>query len=248
MKAKRIFVLQLEWVLAFLITTAAGIIHFYYWGHVGGLWRDEVNLADVSQRHSFSDVAKDSFPILMPLLVHIWRSAGLADSDQNLRRIGLLLGLGTLAVLWILSWKIRRAPPLIGLVLLGVNVTVIFAWDSLRAYGLGSLLAVALTASGFIFLQNPSGRRAVWLILFAELSVQVLYQNTVLAAAVCCGGWAVCWRRKDEDAALQVLLSAVIPAASLLPYVPNLMGFAVSSRVLRTGVELRHFFANLTGT
>ena len=248
MQAKRTSLLQPEWILAVLITAVACVIHFYYWRHVGGLWRDEVNLVDVSQRHSFFDMAKDSFPILMPLLVHIWRSVGLGDTDQHLRLIGLLLGLGTLAALWISSWKIHRAPPLIGLALLGLNVTLIFAGDSLRAYGLGSLLAVALTASGFIFLQKPSGRRAVWLILFAVLSVQVLYQNAVLVAAVCFGAWAVCWQRKDGRAALQVLLVAIISAASLLPYVPTLMGFAGGSRVLRTGIALRHFFANLTGT
>ena len=248
MQAKRTFLLHPEWILAVLITTAACVLHYYYWRHVGGLWRDEVNLVDVSQRRSFIDMAKDSFPILMPLLVHMWRSAGLGDSDLHLRLTGLLLGLGTLAALWISSWKIRRAPPLIGLVLLGLNVTVILAGDSLRAYGLGSLLAVALTASGFFFLQNPSGQRVGWLILFAVLSVQVLYQNAVLVAAVCFGAWVVCWRRQDGRAALQVLLVAVVSAASLLPYAPTLMGIAGGSRVLRTGIELRHFLANLTGT
>lgn len=247
MQVKKTFFLGPEWILAILITAVICVIHFYYWLHVGGLWRDEVNVVDVSQ-HSFFDMAKDSFPILMPLLVHIWKAIGFGDNDLHLRLIGLFVGLGTLATLWIAGWKIRRAPPLIGLVLLGLNVTLIIVGDSLRAYGLGTLLAVALTASAFAFLDKPSGLRATWLILFAVLSVQVLYHNAVVVAAVCFGAWAVCWRRKDGRAALKVLLVAVISVASLLPYLANLKAAADTSQVLRKGIALPYFFANLNQT
>ena len=80
MQAKKTLFLA-EWILASLITAIACVIHFYYWRHVGGLWRDEVNLVDISARHSFFDMAKDSFPVLMPLLVHIWRAAGFGGND-----------------------------------------------------------------------------------------------------------------------------------------------------------------------
>jgi hypothetical protein len=242
MQAKKTLLLQPEWIAALLITAAACFIHIFYWLHVGGLWRDEVNLVAISGRHSFSEMGKDSFPILMPLILHLWAAAGLGDSDLHLRFIGLSVGLGTLAALWIASWKIRRAPPLAGLVLLGLNDTSVFFGDSLRAYGLGSLCAVALTAAAFVYLQKPSGRRAAWLMLFAVLSVQVLYHNVVLVAAISFGAWAVCWRRKDRRAALQVLLVAVVAAISLLPYLPNLLTNVDTSMVIRTGAKLRRFF------
>lgn len=248
MQAKKTFLLQPEWMAAFLITLVVVIMHFYYWLHVGGLWRDEVNSVDISRRHTLYEMGGDSFPLLMPLLLRVWAAAGLGDSHLHLRIFGLLMGLGILAALWVAGWKIRRAPPLLGLVLFGLNDILVFAGDSLRAYGLGSLLAVVLTAAAFVFVQKPSGCQAAWLVLFAVLSVQVLYHNAVAVAAICFGAWAVCWRRKDRRAALQVLLVAVAAAASLLPYLSNLLATADTSRVLRIGVKLPRFFASYNDT
>ena len=248
MQPKKTFLLQPEWAAALLLTAVIVALHFYFWLHVGGLWRDEVNSVNLAGSHSLAAMEKDSFPLLMPLSLHIWIALGLGNSDLHLRLFGLLVGLGILAALWGSGWKIRRAPPLLGLVLLGLNSTLIFFGDSLRAYGLGSLLALVLTASAFLFLQRPSVSRAVWLALFAVLSVQVLYHNAVLVAAVCCGAWAVCWRRKDGRGALQILLVAVLSAASLLPYTHNLVAGAHASEVLRTGIEFPRFFSSFNDT
>jgi hypothetical protein len=248
MKPEKAFWRQPEWIAAILLTAAAVVLHFHFWSHIGGLWRDEVNQVNVSAKHSFAEMEKDSFPILMPLLVHIWLALGLGNSDLNLRLFGLLVGLGILAALWVSSWKTRRAPPLLSLALFGLNSSLVFFGDSLRAYGLGSLLAAALTACAFIFLQQPSTARAIWLTLTAILSVQLLYNNAVLVAAICFGAWAVCWRRKDGRAALQVLLVAVISATSLLPYTQNLIAGATAASVLRTGVKLSRFFASYNDT
>lgn len=248
MQAKKAFLLQPEWIAAVLITAAAIALHFYYWLYVGGLWRDEVNLVNLSARHSLAEMQKDSFPILMPLTFHTWMAIGFANSDLNLRLFGLLVGLGILAALWVSGWKIRHAPPLLGLVLLCLNSTLIFFGDSLRAYGLGSLLALALMASAFVFLQKPSISRVIWLGLFAVLSVQTLYHNVVLVAAICFGAWAVCWRRKDGRGALQILFVAIVSAASLLPYWHNLVSATKTSVVIRTGVDLWRFFASYNDT
>ncbi|HUA64929.1 MAG TPA: hypothetical protein VME24_03715, partial [Alphaproteobacteria bacterium] len=236
--------LQPEWIVALLATLAACALHFYYWLHIGGLWRDEVNLIVLSSQHSFADMARDSFPVLMPLIVRFWFAIGLAGSDIHLRLIGLIVGLGTVAALWVGAWKIRREPPLIGLVLLGLNSIMIFFGDSLRAYGLGSVAAIMLTASAFIFLKKPSAPRAGWMAFFATLSVQVLYHNVVLVAAVCFGAWAVCWRRADGRAAVQILIGAIVSAASLLPYVRMLSSITSggpASMVFRTGATMRRF-------
>jgi hypothetical protein len=248
MQAKTRFLPQPEWIVAVLVTAAAVALHFYYWLHIGGLWRDEVNQVSISTRHSFVEMAKDSFPVLTPLAVHAWVAAGPGASDLGLRAFGLLVGLGILAMLWISSWKIRRAPPLLALVLFGLNSSLIFFGDSIRAYGLGSLLAAALTASAFYFVQKPSIARAIWLGLSAMLSVQVLYNNAVLVAAVCFGAWAVCWRRNDKRAAVQILLVAVVSAASLIPYWGNLVANVGTSVILRSGVELLRFFNSYKDT
>ncbi len=247
MQPKKLF-LQPEWLVAAVITAAAVFLHVHYWRHIGGLWRDEVNLVSISGRHSFVEMEKDSFPIIMPLTVHAWLAAGLGNNDLDLRLLGLLVGVGILIALWLSSWKIRRAPPLIGLVLFGLNNYLIFFGDSLRAYGLGSLFAIALTASAFVFLQQPSLSRAIWFGVFAILSVQVLYHNAVLVAAICFGAWAVAWRRKNGRMALQILVIAILSAVSLLPYIGNLVANVGTSEVLRSGVKLPRFFASYTDT
>ncbi|HTV43240.1 MAG TPA: hypothetical protein VMF08_21935 [Candidatus Sulfotelmatobacter sp.] len=240
------FFRRAQWVIAILITGVSILFHLYYWLHVGGLWRDEVNLVNLSGHHTLAEMERDSFPLLMPVTLHAWMAVGLGNSDLALRLLGLLIGLGILAALWVSSWKIRREPPMIGLVLLSLNNAVIFFGDSLRAYGLGSLLAVILTASAFVYVQRPSMARAAWLALFAILSVQILYHNAVLVAAVCFGAWAVCWRRKDGRAALQVLAVAVLSAASLLPYAHTLT--SPGDPTLHSGVELPRLFATYTDT
>ena len=249
MDKKETFLRRAEWIIAVLITGVAIAFHLYYWLHVGGLWRDEVNLVNLSGHHTLAEMERDSFPLLMPLTLHAWMALGLGNSDLDLRLLGLLVGLGILAALWVSSWKIRREPPLIGLVLLSLNNEVIFFGDSLRAYGLGSLAAVILTASAFVYVQKPSTLRAAWLALFAILSVQILYHNTVLVAAVCFGAWAVCWRRRDGRAAVQVLAVAVLSAASLLPYVHNIAAASGGGDpTLHSGVELPRLFSTYTDT
>ncbi len=232
--------LQPEWIVAILITAAAVGLHLYFWLHTGGLWRDEANMANDFSRHSFSEMARDSTPLLGPLAVHGWMMAG-GQSDLALRFLGLLFGLGLIAVLWMASWKVRRAPPLAGLVLFGLSSTVIIFGDSLRPYGPGSLFAMALVTAAFVFLQKPSITRVIWLALFAVLSVQTLYHNVVIVAAVCFGAWAVCWRRKDKRAAFQVLCVAALAAISLLPGLHALLSNPDASQVLRKGMNRFRF-------
>ncbi len=176
---------QPEWILALAATLAVVWLHFYFLWHAGGFWRDEVNLINLSGRHSLTEMSKDSFPVLMPLLVSGWTAIGLGQNDLSLRLLGTLIGLALPAALWLAAWKIRRAPPLLGLVLLTLNSTVITFGDSLRAFGLGSVLILLTTAAAGWFLKNPTWRRAGVLAALAVLSVQALYQNAVFIAAIC---------------------------------------------------------------
>jgi hypothetical protein len=123
--------------------------------------------------------------------------------------------------LWLPAWSARRAPPLLGLIIFGLNGTAIFWSDYLRAYGLGSLLILLAMAAMCSLLGKPTWQRAGILAFAAVLSVQALYQNAVFFAAICLGGWLVCWLRKDDRAAGKILAAALVAAASLLPYLAS---------------------------
>lgn len=233
-----------EWLAAILITAAIVWLHFYFLLHAGGFWRDEVNLINLAGRHSLGDMSKDSFPALMPLLVHGWIAAGLGQNDLSLRLLGFLAGLGIPAALWAAAWTARRSPPLSSLALLGLNMTVISYGDSLRAYGLGSLFIVLTVAAMWAFLKNPSWPRAGILAAAAILSVQSLYQNAVLFAAICFGAWTICIRRKNFQAAAKILLAAIAAAASLLPYFKIIFSLPEASAPLRVGFQPAIVFAN----
>lgn len=226
-------------ILALALTALIVCLHVYFLCHAGGFSRDEVNLINLSHCQSFAEMEKDSFPVLMPVAVRIWSALGLGGNDFGLRILGALIGLGTPAGLWLAAWKIRRSPPLLGLSLLALNSTFITYGDSLRAYGLGSLAILLAAAAAGLFLINPTRTRAAILALLAMVSVQALYQNAVLVAAICLGAWAVCAKEKNAAAALKILLVAAVSAASLLPYWPHVAALPDAARGLRGGFDLQ---------
>lgn len=226
-----------SWGVALLVTALAVGLHVYFWQQAGGLWRDEVNLVNLAKLDSLRAMSRDSFPVLMPLVVRGWDWLGPGKSDAGLRLLGMLIGLGLPAALWLAAWKFHRSPPLVGVALLALNGTVIVFGDSLRAHGLGSLLILLTAVAACWFMAKPSrGRATVWTLL-AVASVQTLFHNSIFIAAICAGTWAVCIRRKDLRAALKVLLVGLVAAASLLPYVSNFIALNNSAGSLRTGVE-----------
>jgi hypothetical protein len=243
--SQKTFLRQPDWVVAVLITATVIWLHCFFSIHVGGLWRDEVNLVNLAGRHSLNDMAKDSFPVLMPLIVRGWLAVGLGRSDEGLRFLGALIGLGMVAALWVSAWMTRGSPPLLSLVLLALNSTVVSYGDSLRGYGLGSLLIVLTVGAAGAFLRCSSPRRAGWLALSAVLSVQTLYQNAVFVGAICIASWAVCARRKAWRAAMWILGAGLVAAGSLLPYVPILVSGRSSVEVLRTDLHFKYVLDNL---
>ena len=122
-----------DWLAAVLVTLAIIGLHLFFLFHAGGFWRDEVNVINLAGSHSLSFMARDSFPVLMPLLIKGWAALGLAGSDLKVRLLGSVIGLGLTGALWLAAWTTRRTPPLLSLILLGLNGTGIFWGDSLRA-------------------------------------------------------------------------------------------------------------------
>ncbi len=226
---------RLEWIAAAIITLVIVWLHFHFWQNAGGLWRDEVNLVNLAASPTLADMTRDSFPILMPLLVKLWSTLG--PSDSWLRLLGMFFGLAIPAAFWAVA-RATRQPPRFSLVLFGLNALLICYGDSLRAYGLGSALIVLALAAMWSLLKNPTWPRAALLALAATLSVQALYQNSVLFFAVCLGGFAVCARRKDFPTALKIFAAGLAAAASLLPYHATLAGLPQAAVELRRGFSL----------
>ena len=221
-----------EWLLALLITFVVVGLHLHFWQQAGGLWRDEVNLVNLAASPTLADMMRDSFPILMPLLVKGWSQFG--TSDMWLRTLGMFFGLTIPSAFWLVA-KMTRRPPLFSLVFFGLNALLICYGDSLRAYGFGSALIVAALAALLFLLRQPSWPRAALLALVATLCVQVLYQNSVLFLAICVGGFAVCWRRNDLATALKIFTAGSVAAISLLPYYQTFQALPQTAIGLRRG-------------
>ncbi|HEY5042467.1 MAG TPA: hypothetical protein VIK53_10735 [Verrucomicrobiae bacterium] len=228
----KFFPARVEWFTAALITLAIIWMHFHFWENAGGLWRDEVNLVNLANSPSLAAMIQDSFPILMPLLVKLWSNFG--ATDIWLRLLGLCCGLAIPAAFWAVARATRR-PPVFSLVFFGLNSLMICYGDSLRAYGLGTALIVFALAAMCSFLKNPTWSRAGILALAATLSVQALYQNSILFFAICLGAFAVCWQQKNPSAAVKILCAGCVAAISLLPYANNVVGLSRAVNVERSG-------------
>ncbi len=206
------------WLAAGLVTLVLLGLHGWLLVHAGAFCGDEVNVINLAGTHSLGAMTRDSFPVLLPVLVGGWQALGLGGTNLGLRLLGFLVGVGVTGALWLPALAARRAPPWWGLILFGLNGTAIFWTDYLRAYGLGTLLLLLTLAAIVFLLQKPSWRRTGILGLAAVLSVQALYQNAVFFAGMALGGWLVCWLRKDKSAALKIFAAALAAALSLLPY------------------------------
>lgn len=213
-----------EWVIGGLATCVAIFLHVDFVAHAGGLWRDEAGLVGLSTLPSFRDVwrmlAHDHCPILMPALIRGWCHADWGATDIGLRVLGLIAGLLLPAAFWAASLIHRRGTPLLPLGLVVLNAEVIRTTDSLRAYGLGSALAVLLLPLIWRLAQKPSPGNAALAAVTAVGSVQGLYQNAFFVFAACCAGFVLCLRKRRGNGWLWILAVGIAAAASLVPYAP----------------------------
>ncbi len=212
---------EIEWVIGALITVAGVYLHWVNFRSAGALWRDEAGVVRIATlptiREMWSNVGHESCPILFPALLRTW-SFTVGSADPALRVMGFIVGLLVLGAVWLNGWFFHRSAPLVALSLLAVNASVVRWGDSLRAYGLASVLMLLALATGWRFAREPSLKR--WLVagLVAVISVQYLFQNSFLLLAVCAAAAAVRMRRRDFKNALSALAIGVPAAVSLLPY------------------------------
>jgi len=212
---------EIEWVIGALITVAGVYLHWVNFRSAGALWRDEAGVVRIATlptiREMWSNVGHESCPILFPALLRTW-SFTVGGADPALRVMGFIVGLLVLGAVWLNGWFFHRSAPLVALSLLAVNASVVRWGDSLRAYGLASVLMLLALATGWRFAREPSLKR--WLVagLVAVISVQNLFQNSFLLLAVCAAAAAVRMWRRDFKNALAALAIGVPAAVSLLPY------------------------------
>lgn len=218
---------KLEWAVSLLLVASALALHGSLLLHSGAPWRDEVNSLNLATMRSLAGVWHfsqfDSFPMLWFLVLRSWITLQGGAGDIGLRLFGTLIGLFLLMALWRSTRRLGTLPPLFALVLVGLNPEVIRWGDSLRAYGLGTaLLLLALGAIANLAMHPPTRKRVAWAMVISLLSVQCLYQNAVLLAAIGLAALAVTLRRRSWKRSLLVIAAGSPAALSLLLYIPTL--------------------------
>jgi hypothetical protein len=218
---------QLEWAVAGLAAAAALLGLLVVTSHAGALWRDEVNSVNTVSAHTLPEFLRqsefDSFPLLWLLLLRAWVASGAGASDAGLRVFGLLGGLALFAALAFAALRLGRRPPLVSMALLAVNPEIVCWGASVRAWGLGAALAILSLVFVHEATAHPTRRRIALAVLFAVLSVQCVFQNPVLLAALIGGAMAAALAAGRGKRALVPFAIGLAAAVSLLPYLPLLL-------------------------
>ena len=207
-----------------MITLAAIALHVRFATHVGGLWRDEANSVQLSNLPAIQEIWHnldfDSFPILFFMLLRAWTGVFGANNDGALRLLGLIIGLSTLAVLFLNARTFRAHLPVLSLALVGLNPMLIRYGDSTRAYGLGMIL-ILLTFRSFWRLVDTSSpltyRKILAAMILAVSSVQCVYYNSVLLFAIGCAAIAIACLARDWRQSVWSFRSALYPQFHCCP-------------------------------
>ena len=218
---------RIGWWICLTATLAGTGLQAVYFTHAGALWRDEAGGVQLAVLPSFGEtwrmLAHDGFPVFFPALVRVWSALGLGASDMALRTLGLFIGLGILAAMWLNGRLMGFRMPFISLGLLAANVAVVTWGDSLRAYGCGSLFILITLGLIWRLMRAPGRLSFLLATLAAVLSVQTLFQNAFLLLAACVAGSVVCARHRQWRTAGWVMGVGLVAGMSLAPYAPHIM-------------------------
>lgn len=228
---------KVEALAAGLITVIVVWLHVLAAVSAGALWRDEANTVGLVTLPSTGDVWNnlqyDSFPLLWLLILRVFTTVFGPMNDIALRVLGLFVGVGIVAVLWVNARVFRHSFPLVSLALLAMSPSLIIWGDSVRAYGFGILLILLTCSLIWRFVQSPTAGRAVAFAVAALASVHTLYYNSVILLALCVAAVVVCVRRRDWKTAGKVVMIGVIAAVSMTPYVGTIKSAASWNAVVQ---------------
>jgi hypothetical protein len=210
-------------LLAVAATVLILFLHACFTPKVGGLWRDEVNTINLATMPTWHGVwefhNQDSFPLLFASTVRIW-SGLFGPSDESIRLLGLMIGLGLVGALWVNARLMGLPFPFWSLVLAGANPMLIRYGDSARGYGLSLIFLLLMFGLIWNLLQKLEWRRLALAAGAALMAVHATYYNAVLLFAICVAGCFVALMDRKWRTALAVVGIGAIAAISLLPYVP----------------------------
>lgn len=210
-------------IMLALITTALAVtLHLVFGWYAGALWRDEVGTLDLSTVKTFGEMWNnldyDSIPALFLLVLRPFAGVPADISDSALRAFGVTIGLLVLAAVWLNARQFRSGVPLLSLALIGFNPMVTRYGDSIRGYGLGTLLILLTMGALWQLVEKRSARNIILAAIAAILSVHCLYYNAVFLLAISLGAVAVCIRREQWKTAVIILSIGATSALSILPY------------------------------
>jgi hypothetical protein len=213
---------RLELGAAIALTALAASLHFTFLLRAGGLWRDEVVSFNVATQPTLGAVHEavryDSFPSLFHLILRGWLSLGWGDSDLGTRGLGFLMGAAVLGALWWNARVFNSRMPLWSLLLVGVSGLCVRTTDAIRAYGIGVLCIACCFAGVWQVATRPSRANVAFATVAAILSVQALYQNAFLLAAICGAGALITARHQLYRRTALILGVGAAAALSLVLY------------------------------
>lgn len=212
---------RIETAAAVLLTMLAAALHVMRALYAGALWRDEAGALQVALLPSFGEMFQrfphEAFPLLFPTTVRTY--VGLfGDSDLALRVFGTAVGLGILGALW-LNARMAGTVPLASVALLGFHPAFLVYADTIRGYGLGTLLTL-LAFGAFCRLVARPDRGAILAAAIASiLSVHVVLHNSAMLLGLGIAAAVVGAVRRRWRVAVAALGVGLLAALTLLPYV-----------------------------
>lgn len=228
---------RFEFAVAVLLTIGLIAAHLVFFVHAGPLWRDEISSLALATKPTLSEFWQslrfDPFPVGYFFLLRIWNAIGLSQGDLQLRALGLLIGLGLLAAIWIASYAADKSAPLWPLALFGFNPLALETGDSLRPYGFGLIwIVLAFGLIARIAIGNPKKITIICGFVAAILSVQSNFTNALILFAIICGAALVLLKNRAWSKILLVLGIGATAAISLLPYLPIMKATTEWSKIL----------------
>src|SRR6059036_800947 len=216
-----------ELAAALLITALIVALNLRFSTEDGALWRDEVSTVELATRPTYADVLRslslDSAPALYPTLLRLWSSPWTGEQDGPLRTFGFGVATAMLGAIWVTGRTLASGPPLLALAVFAAHAGMLQTAGSVKPYGLGGLFIVLAFGAIGRLTAAPRRRALLYALTVAILAVQTLYHNAPLILAVCVAWFAVAAVARERWAALAVLATGVVAAASLLPYVGVLL-------------------------
>lgn len=213
---------QVELCVAVIISLTAILLHIRFFMSAGPLWRDEVNSFVLATSKSFSYIWQnlefDSFPILWHLVVRFWVFSGIGSSDNGIRLLGMITGIGFLLTSWWNAKRMFNTLPMISLLLLGVSTPVICYGDSLRGHGLGMVLGLISFSLIWNVTESPNPKRILIALVAAILSTHMNFYNCIFLMAACFGGMVVSIKKQHWKNCCVILAIGFVTACSMLIY------------------------------